>query len=112
MVDIEEYVNKTIEIFPDLLKILTKKMKKFQKKMKSKKGFDFGDAFGGLIDVVLGTFEQFARDFEKIGVSSQEFMQFGEDHAEEIYAYLNEHPEIKEKFNKYTTKFNELTKQE
>lgn len=110
MVNIEDYVNKQIEIFPDLIKILDKNVKKFQKKMKKSK--DFFGAFAGFFSIILDTFEEFAKDFEHMGMTSQEFMDFGESHKEEIEAYLENHPELKEKMGKYTTEFDSLTKQE
>ena len=111
MVNIEDYVNKSLEVFPNLLKIIDKKMKKFQENMKKKEEPDFGDMFGGFFNIIIESFEEFSKDFEKIGMSAQEFMKFGDDHKEEVEEYLKEHPELKDKMESFAKEFDGLTKQ-
>nr|MDO8080045.1 hypothetical protein [Candidatus Freyarchaeota archaeon] len=103
----EVYVEKFLEIFPPISEAMTAKMKEVNKSIKEK---DKKNPFGIMQKMWKATMEVLKK-FEpeikkKTGMTAEQFMSYQKEHEEEINAYLEEHPEQKEKMESLKLKVN------
>jgi hypothetical protein len=103
----EVYVEKFLEIFPPIREAMTAKMKEVNKSIKEK---DKNNPLGTMQKMWKATMEVLKK-FEpeikkKTGMTAEQFMGYQKEHEEEINAYLEEHPEKKEKMESLKLKVN------
>jgi hypothetical protein len=103
----EVFVENFLEIFPPIREALTAKMAQVNKSISEK---DKANPFGVMEKMMKATREvlkKFEPEIEKkTGMTADEFISYQKVHEGEINAYLEEHPEQKEKMEQLKLKVN------
>jgi hypothetical protein len=105
--DTETYVANFLEVFPPIRDTMTSRMAELNKQLNKKKEKNPLIIMQKMMEVTMDTLKKFEPQIKKkTGMTAEEFLKYQKEHEEEIEAYLEEHPDLKERMEKLKVKIN------
>ncbi|MBS7250027.1 MAG: hypothetical protein KIH08_05460 [Candidatus Freyarchaeota archaeon] len=96
-----------MEIFPPIRDEVTSRMAELNKQLNKKKEKNPFLVMQKMMEVTMEVTKKFEPQIKKkTGMTAEEFLKYQKEHKEEIKAYLEEHPDLKEKMEKLKVKIN------
>ena len=103
---VELFVNYTMDILPKVIENMADAFKKHKKKLKKSK--DPFSAMAIFMQIMMEIMESFSGDYLPEGITNEQMEKFKEEHDAEINEYLENSPEVKEKWDAMQKELEEI----
>ncbi len=105
--DTETYVANFLEVFPPIKDAMTSRMAELNKQLNKKREKNPFLIMQKMMEITMEVIKKFEPQIKKkTGMTAEEFLKYQKEHEEEINAYLEEHPDLKERMEKLKVKIN------